>query len=780
MNSPAAEKTPATAPVAISTSQQPYYSLSRQMADRFSDGVRLRRLVAFTYIGLTGTYLAWRLTTINPNSVLLSSAYYLAECLGFLLGLVLIFSSWTYRHRDPPPAPPGLTVDVFVLTYKEPLSVIKRTLIGAVGISYPHRTVVLDDGNRADIQRLAESLGITYLSRGENRHAKAGNLNFGLTNSQADFIACFDADHIAQPHALNAMLGFFGDPDVAMVQTPQDYFNTDAFQYMNPRNKPGLWHDQSFFYNVAQPCRDAWNGASCVGTGVVYRTYALRAIGGVPTETVTEDIHTSLRLHKRGYKTVYLNEPVAFGIAAADLGEYYKTRRRWAHGNLDALSRENVLTGTGLTLPQRLSYLSLGLIYLEGWQQLVLIWVPILALAFGIAPFEITLFNVLVVFCFPVLSMALLQELGCGFSRIWTNEVYAMARWPIHIVSTAGLFRRKLVWRSSSKNIQGRISVSLMTPQIAVLLLSLAAVVYALWRLARDFQVGPIALTVRDLFTGPLDISEVDFFTPMVSGYSIDLVAIASFWALFNAARALWFINKVTSNARHSHEPQRFRIPFPVLMPGETNAYACVDQISETWLRVRSANTTRYRKGDQIPIQLLLPAGTIHCRVQIGEVSSAGYQGTYKLLHEADEHLLLGALYSVHWHREFQVGYAEFFTFSRLFRGIRRGFTPVLQLHAKDWEILVFPATGTSSLSTPALLGGRRTGKPQPLISFAPLQKGQTYRALDARGNQPGTVDITILETLPICALPHRNMDGTRYEKYLVRVHSGASHNAAC
>lgn len=296
---------------------------------------------------------------------------------------------------------------MFVTTYKEPVELVRWTVRAARDIAYPHRTVLLDDGNRPEMRAMAEALGVVYRARGRNIDAKAGNLNFGLANSAAEFVMVFDADHIPLPHALDAMLGFFHDERVALVQAPQEYYNVNAFQFCNTRSG-ALWHDQSFSQNIAQPCRDRLNSASCEGTSVVYRRAALDAIGGIPVDTVTEDLHTSLKLHKAGYQSVHLPEPIAYGVAATDLRDYYRTRHRWAHGNLHALRLENAPFSKELSLGQKLSYLSRGLIYLQGWQQLLLFLVPIGSLLFGWAPFQITVLNVLIVLLFPLFAMVLI------------------------------------------------------------------------------------------------------------------------------------------------------------------------------------------------------------------------------------------------------------------------------------------------------------------------------------------------------------------------------------
>ena len=152
------------------------------------------------------------------------------------------------------------------------------------------------------------------------------------------------------PHALDILLGFMDNKKIGIVQTPQDFYNTNSFQYSNHKKTGALWHDQSFFYNIAQSCRDFCDSASCIGTGVVYRRKALDKIGGVPTDTLTEDTHTSVKMDKVGYKTLFFNESIAFGIAAANLDEYFTTRHRWAHGNMQISKKEQIFFSKKLTL----------------------------------------------------------------------------------------------------------------------------------------------------------------------------------------------------------------------------------------------------------------------------------------------------------------------------------------------------------------------------------------------------------------------------------------------
>lgn len=631
-------------------------SYSKRIHNAFNKKSTRRRISAIIYITLMIVYLGWRITTLNENHLVVSLLYYGAEIIGFILGLVVVFNSWRISVNDFVSCSANLTVDVLVPTYKEDISIIRKTLEAACHIHYPHTTWVLDDAKREDVKEVAAELGINYVTREKNTHAKAGNLNNAISLSHADFIAVFDADHIPQPEALEKLLGYFENDNVAMVQTPQDYYNTDAYQYMNPKNRPGYWHDQSFFYNIALASSDVHNACSCVGTGVIYRRIALDAIGGIPTDTVTEDIHTSLKLHKAGFKTVYVNEPIAYGLAANDLEEYYVTRHRWAHGNLSALKKENVLFCNGLNWRQRLSYLSLGIIYLEGWQQIILFIIPAFALIFGIPPFEISLLNVLVILLFPLLCYLLLQEIGGGFTRFWTNEIYSMIRWPIHILASLALFGKKLKWQSSKKKLKGEINVILMLPQIAILLLSVIALIFAGHMISSNITLGPLGQLVIGLFTGLMPSSNA-MTAVMDDGYSIELVVIAGMWALFNIIKVLAFIIKTINSSRASDKELFFNLQLPIVLENGQHIYT--NKISEDSAFIDCANVTLLNKKQTV--YLVLPNGLLPVKTQSSTINHQHHL-TFEWETRSQQLALINVLYSPDWYRDPIVRDALFLT----------------------------------------------------------------------------------------------------------------------
>lgn len=748
-------------------------SASLHMAQQFAKHRRLRLVVAVLYVAVVLVYLGWRLTILNPGAPLLSAVYYAADVIGFVLGLTVIVTSRTYVHRSPPAAPAGLGVDVFVLCYREPVDLVRTTLRAARDLRYPHATWLLDDGNREEMRRLAEDLGVGYLRRTENIDAKAGNLNHGLANTSAEFVAVFDADHVAQPHALDVMLGFFSDPALAMVQTPQDYYNTDAFQYMNSRRSGALWHDQSFFYGIALPCAEAGNGATCVGTSVVYRRSAIDTIGGIPTETVTEDLHTSLRLHKAGFRTVYLHEPVAYGVAAADIAEYYKTRHRWAHGNIHALRIENAAFTTKLSLSQRLSYISLGVIYLEGWQQLMMFTIPVVTLMFGLAPFEISVFNVLVVLLMPLVTFLLLQELGCGFTRYWVNEIFSMARFPVHIAAAAALWRKKMAWRTSTKATKGRVSARLLAPQIAVAVASLGAVAVGVWRLSADWSTGPLTAFVVATATGDISGLKIGLFETLREGYPLDLVAVAGFWAVFNAVRAGAVVAKAVRNARRSSDQQRFPVPLPITLAfegtditGVTEAVTFSSAEIVTWEPVPSCPSSR------AACTLWLPDGPL--RTEAAVLALPDRRGVHRaqiaFASREVRDRLENTLLSVDWHREALARHRGFHTALGTLGDLARLKWP-FRRQDPSWTAALLDTTGTPSKSAYGLIGAPPGGGHyRSLIAFRELECGQMVRATTFDSAACCSITMSVLGEEATHCLNGVGLDGAEMRRYFVRL----------
>ncbi len=705
----------------------------------------------------------------------LSVIYFIAEVITFLLGFVVITSSINYKFRKPIPAPKGKTVDVLLPVYLEPVDMIRRTIIAARNIDYPHGTIVLDDGQRDEVKKIAQELGVKYYSRTEHINAKAGNLNYGLQFSKAEFFLVFDADFIALPHSIDALLGFFEDEEVALAQAPQDYYNMDGFQYMNTKNGK-LWNDQSHFFNIGQQCKDNYNGSSCVGTCVMYRRSKIDEIGGIPFTTVTEDIHTSIKLQKHGYKVVYLNERIAYGEASPDLKEYYKTRHRWGNGNLHAFKHENVAFTKDLTFKQRWSYTSMGMVYAEGWQQLLVFLIPILTLIFGLQPFEITIFNILIVLLFPLFSYVFLQESGIGYYRFWPNEILAMSRWPIGIISCSGLFGKTIPWRTSTKNIKAKVHWDLMFPQIGVMIVSIVALTYAISRVSLDFQAGPLFELLYIIFTEFRYPYEIDINAIFGAGYTVDLVMIAGFWACYNIAKVIYFICKVLKNAKNSNAFYRFEVPIPIIT--SSGEFGRTNKISETWVSYEIYGQNKTEIGSKVNITIVLPSGELDIALKIEktEVNKSGntlIEGSFEWGNSYEKRdVLANSLYSVDWHREFLDHQSYFSTpldfLSRLFF-INNKMDK--EQSSKNWSPILLNKGDSNKPIYSVISRFKKAPKNASLITFSDLKIGTEYTAQELASNFQQNISFKVIEQKPIASLSQKGLDGVEFKNFLIEVY---------
>jgi cellulose synthase (UDP-forming) len=261
------------------------------------------------------------------------------------------------RLRATPPAQLP-EVDVYIPTYDEPMDVLEKTITGALCLDYPRFQVwVLDDGRRPWLREFCRDKGAGYLTRPDNRHAKAGNINHALTKTNAPFVAIFDADFIPQRNFLMRTMGFFADPKIGIVQTPHAFYNSDPMQ-INLALQKKLPDDQRFFFDTIMPSRDAWDAAFCCGSNSVTRRAALRSIGdALPTGSITEDMLLTLVLLRQGYVTRYLCEKLAFGLAPESTEAFFVQRQRWARGGVQIMFLKDGPLGPNLGLIHRLMFL---------------------------------------------------------------------------------------------------------------------------------------------------------------------------------------------------------------------------------------------------------------------------------------------------------------------------------------------------------------------------------------------------------------------------------------
>lgn len=283
-------------------------------------------------------------------------------------------------------------VDVFICTYNEDEVILENTIVGAASMDYGRfRVWVLDDGKRPWLEDMSRRLGVGYLTRPDNTHAKAGNINNGLKHVAAlpeppDFISILDADFVPTSQFLRRALSLFREGDVGIVQTPQHFINPDPLQ--SNLSIAGVWPDeQRYFFDVVLASKDAWGAAFCCGTSSVIRYSELERLGGFPTDSVTEDYLVTLKMKQAGFRTVYLNERLSLGLAPEGLKEYITQRSRWALGFMQIFRSAlgPLRPGNGLSVIDRVSLIEAFLYWCGSYSFRMLgIIVPILYLLFDI------------------------------------------------------------------------------------------------------------------------------------------------------------------------------------------------------------------------------------------------------------------------------------------------------------------------------------------------------------------------------------------------------------
>jgi len=389
----------------------------------------LRALALIALIWGLG-YLTWRIGWSGEGASPVAFGLLLAtEVYGLYALAILAWFSWSRPAAVRPPATAGRKVDVYVCTYDEPAEVVMATLAGCRALTYPHTTYLLDDGRRPEMRELAELAGAEYMTRPDNSHAKAGNLNAALPRTGGDLVFVLDADHVPMPDALDALVGYFDDERMALVQTPHDFFNHDSVQhYVVGR------HEQSLFYRVVCPGKDRHGAAYWCGSAALINRHALLEIGGVATETIAEDFHTTIRLMRHGWRSRYHDEVLVQGLAPHDLDGYLLQRDRWARGNLAVFRLpESPLRAKSLNPLQRLSFLASLLAYLAPPMRLLLLLTLGLVLWTGELPMKISVVALAALWLpYVLLNFGAGAALARGYMRVPESAHYELLTMEIY------------------------------------------------------------------------------------------------------------------------------------------------------------------------------------------------------------------------------------------------------------------------------------------------------------------------------------------------------------
>ena len=357
------------------------------------------------------------------------------------------FKWWEKPEHGTPHRP---HVAILIATYNEDLEVLERTIIGAQSLHYPDKTVyILDDGKRPWLRDYCAAQNVEYVTRPDNKGAKAGNINHAVRmlaqqENPPDYLAVLDADFVPHQGFLSRSLSLFHDPQVGLVQTPQHFFNADPIQH-NLGLSRSYPDEQRFFFDHVQPSRDAWGVAFCCGTSSVMRFRAVAEIGGFPTESITEDFMLTLVLQDHGWKTVYLNEALTEGLAPEGLKEYVTQRARWCLGLMQiARSDYGPFGNSGLRLRDRWSVADSVIFWLSSFSfRLAAIYFPLLYWFFNVIVVNASLVDVIRYFgpyyLWSLMAISLVSR--GGIIPILNDVTQLLGAVPITAAAVLGLIK---------------------------------------------------------------------------------------------------------------------------------------------------------------------------------------------------------------------------------------------------------------------------------------------------------------------------------------------------
>ncbi|MGZ0897809.1 UDP-forming cellulose synthase catalytic subunit [Pseudomonas putida] len=564
--------------------------LVRHMPGRFPT---LMLIVLSTIISCR--YLWWRYTsTLNWNDttdlvfgvILLAAETYS----WFVLILGYIQTSWPLQ-RKPANLPANTrhwpTVDLLIPTYNEDLSVVRTTVMAALGLDWPReclRIYILDDGRRDAFRAFADEVGVGYIVRPDSKHAKAGNLNHALGVTDSELIAIFDCDHVPVRSFLQLTVGWFlKDAKLALVQTPHHFFSPDPFERNlgSFRRRP---NEGELFYGLIQDGNDMWNAAFFCGSCAVLRRTALESIGGFAVETVTEDAHTALRLHRQGWTSAYLSIPQAAGLATESLSAHIGQRIRWARGMVQIFRTDNPLFGRGLSLFQRVCYANAMLHFLAGLPRLVFLTAPLAFLllhAYIIyAPALMILLYVLPHMIHASLTNSRMQG---KYRQTFWGEVYeTVLAWYIARPTTVALFApKKGTFNVTAKGglmEQEQFDWRIAQPYLWLAALNVVGLGFAVWR----------------LITGPTS--------------EIGTVIVSSLWVIYNLL-IIGAAVAVAAEVRQVRRAHRVQMRLPAgLMLASGHAYPCtLVDYSDGGIGLQVQPGLELKPGEQV--RLLLNRG---------------------------------------------------------------------------------------------------------------------------------------------------------------------------
>jgi cellulose synthase (UDP-forming) len=411
----------------------------------------IRYMFAFASIAQL-RYLFWRFAKLGSDFVPM-----LFICADVYCTLALLAATYINWHREPDDrilefeqtfASPQYCplVDVYIATYRESVEVVRRTVAGALSISYKNKEIyLLDDGNREEMKALASEMGVNYLSRVKNENFKAGNINNALAQTKGELILQLDSDHICASTIIDYALPLFeSDEKVAVVQYAQRAVNPSVLD--RTLRYRGFATELAALFFVFLPTQALSHCVMWTGSGALLRRQALEQIGGIATGTIIEDFHTSVTLYDHGWKISYVPVPQVMVLNPETLQALLTQQKRWFTGMLQINFGKKYWLMRNLTIPQRVVAWSHFWIYLMCGPRLLWMLCPILFTVFQVMRVKVQAYEFLLVWL-PVILLSYWGNFRLGgknFSLVMA-ELFDTIRCPAMLGTMVKVFLQGLV-----------------------------------------------------------------------------------------------------------------------------------------------------------------------------------------------------------------------------------------------------------------------------------------------------------------------------------------------
>ncbi|WP_156126327.1 glycosyltransferase [Hymenobacter sp. DG25B] len=448
-------------------------------------GLRKMQVLILLGIFFTGHFLWW---FADEKHIGFAPLFWLLVIsLGFKM--LRMLHEWYHYMRvaipNPLPAPSGTYSTVDILTTAcpgEPREMIVRTLQAIQAITYPHTSYLCDEGNDPYLREVCAKLGVVHVTRQVKVDAKAGNINNALRQATGEFCVVLDPDHVPTPNFLDQVLPYFQDPAIGFVQVVQAYGNQQESLVAR-----GAAEQTYHFYGPLMMGMNSYGTAQAIGANCTFRRAALDSIGG-HAAGLTEDMHTAMRLHAQGWKSVYAPVIVSRGLVPSSLAAYYAQQLKWSRGCFDLLFHVYPRLFSKFTWRQRLHYFTLPLHFFSGVVALIDILVPILALVMAQIPWHVPILE-FVWYLFPVTIISLLIRL---YAQRWLRDpqekglhlaggLLRVGTWWIYTLGFLyAIFRIKVPYIPTPKEGEERNEWRIALPNILVALISIAAAKYGM------------------------------------------------------------------------------------------------------------------------------------------------------------------------------------------------------------------------------------------------------------------------------------------------------------